>query len=331
MKKYLKSITTALICFAIVTVLNFLLPRMLPGDPIAYLTGLDEEAMSQEKYQYYYNALHLGETLPVQFWRYLESIFDGSLGYSYKLESEVSSLISERIGYTLQITLPAVIISTLAGLSWGLDSGLKKGKTSDRISTSVNIVVNSLPAFVTGLALIILLCFKVRLFPYTGLNSIGVRPGSLGYFADRLWHLFLPVLTLVIAETPSRYMLMRNTSARIANEKYVLFARQRGLSDRVIKYRYMLPNISGPFITMVGLSVSSCVGGSLVIENLFSVNGMGSLLMSAVHSLDYPLMQGILFVTTAIMALAVILTDVLCIVFDPRIRLGTRGGKEDSA
>lgn len=329
MKKYVKSIITALICFVIVSVLNFLLPRLLPGDPIAYLTGMDENALSPEKYQYYYDALHLGDSLWVQFAVYLKSIFDGTLGYSYKQEAVVSALIFKSIGRTLQITIPAVVISTTAGLSWGLRSGLKKGSTEDKLSTGFNIVVNSVPGFVIGLVLIIVFCFDVRLFPYTGLNSAGVAKGSLRYVLDRLWHLTLPILTLVIAELPSRYILMRNTAAKIADEKYVLYARQRGLSGRVIRYKYMLPNIAESFITMVGLSVSSCIGGSLVIENLYSVKGMGSLLMTAVHSLDYPLMQGILFVTTFIMVISIILTDLLCMLLNPRIRLKEEGGRHE--
>ena len=115
---------------------------------------------------------------------------------------------------------------------------------------------------------------------------------------------------------------MRNTARKIADEKYVLYAKARGLSDHKIKFSYMLKNIAQPFITMVGMSVSACIGGSLVVENVFSVKGMGKLLSEAVYTLDYPLMQGILFVTTGIMVLSIIVTDVVCIIIDPKIRLG---------
>ena len=114
----------------------------------------------------------------------------------------------------------------------------------------------------------------------------------------------------------------RNTAAAAANEKYVLYARQRGLSPAKIRYCYILPNIAQPFITMAGMSVSLCVGGSLVVENIFSVPGMGALLSDAVYSLDYPLMQGILFVSTLMMVLAVIAADILCILIDPKRRYG---------
>jgi ABC-type dipeptide/oligopeptide/nickel transport system permease component len=115
---------------------------------------------------------------------------------------------------------------------------------------------------------------------------------------------------------------MRNTVRKAEEEKYVLYARQRGLSDRKIQYGYILKNIAQPFITMVGMSVSLCVGGSLVIENIFSVNGMGKLLTDAVYTLDYPLMQGILFVTTGIMVISIVASDLLCILIDPKVRWG---------
>lgn len=322
MKQYTKSIAAALACFLIVIVLNFLLPRLLPGDPVAYLTGFSEEDMSVEKYEYYRAALHLDETPLRQFRSYLRSLTDGTLGYSYKKEAAVSSLIRKRLGFTLQITLPAVLLSTLIGLVWGLACGYRKGSAADRLSSTLHIVVNSVPTFVIGLVFMLLFCFRHRWLPYTGISSEGVEPGTAAYVYDRLRHLLLPVATLTVATVPSRFLLMRNTAGQIAEEKYVLYARERGLSSRKIRYQYILPNIAQPFITMVGMSVSVCVGGSLVIENIFSVPGMGMLLNEAVYSLDYPLMQGILFVATLIAVLAVIVTDILCILIDPKLRLG---------
>ena len=314
-----------MICFLIVIALNFLLPRLLPGDPIAYLTGFSEEDMSAEKYEYYRNALHLNETPLRQFLWYLKSLADGTLGYSFKKEAAVSDLILKRLGVTLQITLPAVALSTLIGLVWGLHCGYKRGSAGDRISSVFHMILNAVPVFVIGLVSVILFCFRHKWLPYTGINAEGIAPKTAAYFYDRIRHLILPVLTLTVATVPSRFLLMRNTAGQIAEEKYVLYARQRGLSDRSIKFRYILPNIAQPFITMVGMSVSVCVGGSLVVETIFSIPGMGKLLNEAVYSLDYPLMQGILFVTTFVMVLSVIATDVLCILIDPKLRLGGAG------
>lgn len=322
MKKYGKNLILALVCFLIVVALNFFLPRLLPGNPIAYLTGFSEEDMTPAQVTYYRQALHLDKPVSVQFGYYLRSLLDGTLGYSYKKEAAVSALIDQRLGYTLQITLPAVFLSTLLGLLWGLHCGYKKGSTFEKLSTTVQIIVNTMPTFLIALVLMILFCFRQRWFPYTGLNSAGAVPGTIGYLRDRVHHLILPVLTLTIASAPSRYLLMRNTVSQVTEEKYVLYAKERGLSDRKIKFGYILKNIAQPFITMVGMSVSTCIGGSLVVENIFSIGGMGELLSDAVYTLDYPLMQGILFVTTAIMTISIVAADLVCILIDPKVRLG---------
>ena len=322
MKKYGKNLILALVCFLIVVALNFFLPRLLPGNPIAYLTGFSEEDMTPAQVTYYRQALHLDKSVSVQFGYYLRSLLDGTLGYSYKKEAAVSALIDQRLGYTLQITLPAVFLSTLLGLLWGLHCGYRKGSTFEKLSTTVQIIVNTMPTFLIALVLMILFCFRQRWFPYTGLNSAGAVPGTIGYLRDRVHHLILPVLTLTIASAPSRYLLMRNTVSQVTEEKYVLYAKERGLSDRKIKFGYILKNVAQPFITMVGMSVSTCIGGSLVVENIFSIGGMGELLSDAVYTLDYPLMQGILFVTTAIMTISIVATDLVCILIDPKVRLG---------
>ena len=324
MKPFVKSMLVALVCFLVVVLLNFVLPRLLPGNPIAYLSGFAEEDLTAAQIARYREALHLDEPIFVQFGYYIRSLVDGTLGYSFKKNAVVSELIKERIGSTLQIALPAVVLSTLLGLLWGLNAGWRKDGAFDRISTAMLILLNAIPSFLIALVLIILFCFQNRWFPYTGLSDSGMAPGKEGFLSDRLWHLVLPVTTLTLGVLPSRYLLIRNTTAAAMDEKYVLYARQRGLSPRKIRWQYLLKNIVQPFLTMVGMSVSLCVGGSLIVENIFSINGMGKLLTDAVYTLDYPLMQGILFVTTAIMAVSIIVTDLVCLLLDPRQRKGAR-------
>jgi len=309
MKKYLKSITTALICFLVVIVLNFVLPRALPGDPVAYLSGFDEEAMTTEKYEYYYDALHLNDRVGKQFLFYIDSILDGSLGYSYKQEMKVSDMVFERLINTIKIMIPSLLLSWTVGIVWGLRCGQKKGSFKDKLSIDLNVVINSIPAFVIGLFLMFVLCYRLRILNYKAL--------------------ILPIATLFIAEIPSRFIYIRNLTAGVLDSKYILYARQRGLSEGRIRRMYILPNISGPIISSIGLSVATSVGGSVIVENLFSVNGIGTLLTKAVHSLDYPLLQGILFVCALIMLIAIVLSDLLCILLDPKLRLKAENGGSD--
>ena len=320
MRKYYKDTLTALVCFFVVLILNFLLPRLLPGDPIAYLTGFSEEEMTVKQIENYRMALHLDDSIPVQFLHYLKSIADGRLGYSFKKEAYVITLIGARLASTLQITLPAVIITSGLALLLGLRSGMKKGGLTDRMLTPSLVLLNTIPSFLIGIVLLIILAFRFRLFPYTGLSSAGIPKNSPAYFFDRIRHLFLPVMTLVLTQLPSRYLLVRNLAATVSDSKYILYAKTRGLGRRRVMFSHILPNIAPPFINMVGLSVGSTIGGAMVIENLFSISGMGTLLTDAVYSLDYPLIGGILFVTTAFMTLSVIAADGLCLLAAPNAR-----------
>ncbi len=326
MKQYVRNLVAAIVCFLFVVLLNFLLPRLLPGNPIAYLSGFAEEDLTSRQIEYYTEALHLNEPILRQFDYYLRSLTDGTLGYSFKKKMTVSILIEERIGATLQITVPSLILSTVLGLIWGLLAGYGKNRLFDRLSCTFHIFLNVVPGFLTGLLFIIYFGFQNRLFPYTGLSSRGMVPGEPGFLLDRVQHLVLPVLTLTAGVLPSRFLLIRNTAATVTSEKYVLYAKERGFSSARIRYHYILKNIIQPFLTMLGMSVSLCIGGSLIIENIFSIKGMGQLLTDAVYTLDYPLMQGILFVITLMTTLSIVVTDLLCLLLDPRVYRGSRHG-----
>jgi len=322
MSKYGKHIVTVLVSFLVIIIINFALPRLLPGDPIAYLTGYDEQDMTEEKYQYYYHALHLDEKLPVQFRYYISSLLDGTLGYSYKKDALVSELIYQKIGRSLQIMVPGTVISLLIGLVWGLECGYKKSGVFDKISTTVLIILNTLPSFAIALLLVIGLCFKNRLFPYMGLSSGYYAAGSIEFFVDRLYHLVLPTLLIILSTLPARFLLVRNTTAAFADDKSVLYAKQRGLSDGKIKFSYIFQNTAQPFVSMVGTSLGACISGSVIAENIFSIDGVGSLLTEAVNSLDYPLLQGLLFISVLAMVICIIASDVVCVLIDPRQRKG---------
>lgn len=320
MKKYIKHIIIAFISFLLIVILNFLLPRLLPGNPIGYLTGLNEEGMSAEKYAFYYHALHLDENILSQFRYYLIDIFNGTLGYSYKKEATISSLIFSKIGVSLQITFPAAFFSILIGILWGVESGYKKNGFFDNFSTILLLTLNTIPLFAIALILIILFCFNLNIFPYYGISSGNYSPGSIEFFFDRLYHLVLPILTIIIGSFPSKYLLLRNTTAQFVDNKCVLYAKQCGLSNSKIKFSYILKNISQPVIAMIGTTIGNCFVGSIIVENIFSINGVGGLLNDGINTLDYPIIQGILFVTTLFMVICVMISDILCLLVDPKLR-----------
>ena len=202
MKKYRKNLILALVCFLIVIVLNFFLPRLLPGNPIAYLTGFSEEDMTPAQAAYYRQALHLDKPVFVQFGYYLRSLADGTLGYSYKKEATVSTLIGQRLGYTLQITLPAVLLSTVIGLLWGLRCGYKKGSGFEKFSpTYLNIIPynpicrqekiftneQNLPLIIIAIQPVYILPVPLSIIPRTAVDGI-IFAGNTTHPAIRTIH-----------------------------------------------------------------------------------------------------------------------------------------------
>ena len=313
-----KKIVTSVICLAVILVFNFALPRLMPGDTVLMLVGMDEGVVSADEYAFYAEKTGANKPLLQQFGEYLLGAFRGDLGYSYHHKAEVSQLILRRLPATLQLALPAVILSSLIALALGCLMGMKKGRPVENAVTGMQIALDAVPSFLLALLLLALFAFRLGWLPMGALNSLRVPEG--GALRDRIWHLILPVGTLVLGSVPPKYLMLCSTVARQREEKYVLYARSRGMGEAKIAFTQILPNICQPFLTMVGMNMGFLLSGSLVIENIFSIKGMGSLMMQAVTARDYPVLQGCLFVSALMVVLFHLLTDLLCLLLDPKAR-----------
>lgn len=313
-----KKIVTSVICLAVILVFNFALPRLMPGDTVLMLVGMDEGVVSADEYAFYAEKTGANKPLLQQFGEYLLGVFRGDLGYSYHHKAEVSQLILRRLPATLQLALPAVILSSLIALALGCLMGMKKGRPVENAVTGMQIALDAVPSFLLALLLLALFAFRLGWLPMGALNSLRVPEG--GALRDRIWHLILPVGTLVLGSVPPKYLMLCSTVARQREEKYVLYARSRGMREAKIAFTQILPNICQPFLTMVGMNMGFLLSGSLVIENIFSIKGMGSLMMQAVTARDYPVLQGCLFVSALMVVLFHLLTDLLCLLLDPKAR-----------
>ncbi|MEA4972517.1 MAG: ABC transporter permease [Candidatus Metalachnospira sp.] len=315
-----KKFITSLVCLLVIIVFNFALPRLMPGDTVLMLVGMDEDMVSEEQYKYYADKTGAKRPVLEQFWDYSSGIAKGDLGYSYHYNQKITDLIAERLPNTLQIAVPSIIISSLSAIVLGCLMGMRKDSIIEHTVTNLLIVADAIPSFMLGLLLIAVFAFKLRWLPMGSFNSIRVQNGVIPAFMDRVKHLVLPVTALVIGSTPSKYLIVCNLAAKQKNEKYVLYARSRGLSDNQIVFKHIFPNICQTFITMVGMNVGFIVSGSLVIETIFSIKGMGSLISQAITARDYPVLQGCLFVSALVIVTVNLLTDLLCVAIDPKVR-----------
>lgn len=319
-KRIYRKVLISMASLLVIILFNFALPRLMPGDTVLMLVGMDEERVSDHEYEYYLEKTGVGRPMAVQFGEYLAGILKGDLGYSYHHKEEIRRLIARRLPATLQIAIPSVVISALIALVSGCMMGMKKGRLPEHLMTGFQIAADAVPSFLLGLMLLSLFAVKLGWLPFGALNSVRVPQGTAAAWGDRVRHLILPVMTLVLGTVPSKYFMMCNMVAGQRKEKYVLYARSRGLSDLRIVFGHILPNVCQPYVAMVGMSMGFVVSGSLVIENIFSIKGMGSLISQAITARDYPVLQGCLFVSAVIIALANLLTNLICLLLDPKVR-----------
>ncbi len=314
-RKFAKNAIFSIVALVAIFVFNFFLPRLMPGDPLDNLIGSDDTVMTQEEYDELYSKMGLDKPLGEQFGLYVKNLFKGEWGYSYHLGCDVGGVIGEKITRTIQIALPAWLFSALLAYWLGLLAGSKKSQFTDVGLSSAMVLVDAIPNFLMAIMLLILFAFKWHILPSGALNSIG-KSG----FGDRLLHLILPVFTLTLVSTPKKYLLVRNQAASVCENRYVVYARAKGLQGARIRNTHIFPNISAPFISMLGTSFGHMIAGSIVIEKIFSIDGVGMLVNEAINNKDFPVLQGALLVIALSVIISNFIADAISTIDDPSQR-----------
>jgi peptide/nickel transport system permease protein len=315
LKKILQVITTL---FA-VAMFNFLLFRVLPGDPVRLIARaghLTPEAIARLR-----TTFGLDQPLPVQFLYYLNNLFRGELGFSFTYRRPVAEILSERIINTIILLAAATVIVLIIGIGAGVIAAVKRGTHLDSSLVITSLVFWSLPTFWTGLILVILLAVYLNAFPISGITTPGVDFSSFGDYAqDLAKHLVLPTITLAIVDMGELMLITRSTLVDVLTEEYILTAKAKGLPPRKVLWRHGFPNALLPIITSAAIFVSLVIGGAIQVEAIFSWPGMGRLMYDAVLRRDYPILEASFVLFGATTIFANFLADLLYMLVDPRVR-----------
>ena len=304
--------------------LNFILPRLVPGDPVSvmlakYQGRLDPAAVDALKIAY---GLDDQGSPIAQYFGYLGGLLRGDFGRSISLfPSTVLEVIGTALPYTLGLVGLTTILSFVLGSALGLYSGWRRGRAGADALTPVALFLNAMPYFWFGLILLYVFAFQLKWFPLSG--ALDPFPGdafSAGWWGSLLRHAALPVFTILVTSVGGWLITMRNNVINVAGEDYLAFARAKGLTERHIVNRYVLRNALLPSFTAFGMALGFVVGGSILTEIVFSFPGLGYYLYQSVTNLDYPLMQGLFFFIALAVLLANLLVDLLNVLLDPRIR-----------
>jgi peptide/nickel transport system permease protein len=308
--------------WAILT-LNFLLPRWLPGDPLAAL--LDPESSDyvfnnqvREALEAYYG---LDRPLTQQYTTYLAGAFTGDLGLSIRLNQPVSRLLREHLPWTLLLTLTALSTASLIGVWSGAEAAWRRGSLIDKTLATASIIASNAPVFFTGMILLIIFGVKLDWLPLAGGRTSFARYDTIwNAVQDYGKHLVLPGLTLTLALVSSKFLLVRNSMVGVLGEDYMFVARAKGLPAGRIKHHHALRNAILPFIHHLAAHAGFALTGALFIETLFNYPGMGRLIFESVVARDYPVLQGVFLVVAVLVLSADLLADWLAYRLDPRIR-----------
>ncbi len=295
----------------VVALFVFLLLHLSPGDPATVIAG---DYASPADIARIRAQLGLDQPLYIQFTNWLAQLSRGDLGISIFSNLPVSQLIHQRVEPTLSLALLTLFIAISVAVPLGILAAWKAGTWVDRTVMAFSVLGFSTPVFVLGYALIYIFSLKLGLFPVQGFTSIS--DGLLPF----LHRLILPSITLSVIFIALFARITRASILEILNEDYIRTARAKGLKDTSILFRHALPNAAVPIVTVIGIGFALLIGGVVVTESVYNIPGLGRLTVDAVLRRDYPVIQGIILVFSALYVLVNLIIDILYVALDPRIR-----------
>lgn len=307
------------IAFSILLVLNFLLPRLMPGDPLSAIYG--EEVLVQmtpELKARLIERFALNKPLWEQFASYILSLAKGNFGYSYYQNAPVSEVILAHLPWTLLLMGLAIIFSSVVGIIMGIESGWRRGKLMDKTALTGMMTLSGFPNFFLGMVLLLFFGVTLRFLPLQGAKTAYGNLTGGWFILDIFKHLVLPLTALTLAEMPASYFLTRNTMIINVREPFILTARAKGLPDSKIRYRHAGRNSLLPVVTRIGIKLGIIVTGALFVEIIFSYPGVGNLIYTSLLMRDYPVLQGSLIMVTVFVLLINLGVDLTYKKLDPR-------------
>jgi peptide/nickel transport system permease protein len=287
---------------------------MIPGDPVARLVGIEGygEQVAKRRQQ-----MGLDRPVGVRLVDWMGNALRGDFGDSYFLEKGVTEVIVDRYPVTISLALFGLVVAVVLGVLAGSIAAVNQGKIIDWLVTTSSLAWLSLPGFMVGLGMIYLFSVRLGWFPIAGSGRFSLVDDPV----DALWRLFLPGLSLGLTYAGVIARFTRTSLLEVLKTEYIVTARSKGLHERVVLLQHALRNSLIPILTVIGIGFGDLLGGAVITETVFTISGVGRMILSGVLKRDYPIVQGGVFVLTATYLLVNLLVDLLYGWADPRIRL----------
>jgi len=304
-----------LIC---VIVFNFFLIHLAPGDPIQALVG---EFPAPEAYiAEMRKVFGLDQPIYIQLLLYIKNILAGDLGFSFYYRQPVLSVILDRVPATLQLMVPALLFSATIGILLGVLSARKPYSLGDNTISVFSLFGYCVPAFWLGQMLMAAFAIELGWLPSQGIKTVGADLEGASLIVDRAAHLVLPFAALAIRHLAVNARMMRSSMLEVAYEDFVTVARAKGLDEKVVIARHMVPNALMPVVTIIGVDVGFLFTGSVLVETVFGWPGIGRLMYESIVKRDYPVLMGNFLITTALVVVVNLIVDLIYVWLDPRVK-----------
>ena len=295
----------------IVSVLTFSFTSMLPSDPVDLIIG---DTGTQEQYEMVRERLGLNEPVVVRYLQWLGRAVQGDLGTSFFNSVSVSSAVMQRLPVTLSLTAVSALVAVLVGIAAGVAAALRPRSWIDRLATVGATIGQAIPNFWFGLLLVAIFAVNLRLFPATGFTPISTSPW------EWLRSVTLPALALGLSSSAAIARQVRSAMVGVLQQDYIRAARAQGLSARRVILRHALTNAMVPVVAVLSFQITVLLGGALIVEHVFAINGLGTLAITAVRQQDIPMIQGLVLVMVGLVVLVQLATDIVYGFLNPKAR-----------
>lgn len=320
----IKRLVYALIVLYVILTLNFVLFRVMPGDPTKMIIdpNFTPEAKAELRSQY-----GLDDPPLKQYVTYMGNLLKFDMGLSFSTRRPVWSELKERLPNTIKLFLCTFILTSLTGMRLGVKAAANPGSFTDRVVITAGLFTNAVPTFFIQLLMLLLFGYYWPILPIHGTMSAPPPAGAWNVFLDRLWHLVLPVTSNMIVGFGSWALYARNTMTEALGQDYIITARAKGISEKDVLYHHALRSVLPPIVTLLFMSLPGMVSGAVITESIFSWHGVGRYLLDATLQMDYPAAQGAFYLIALAVVISNLLADIAYGLVDPRIRVGAGGAK----
>jgi peptide/nickel transport system permease protein len=287
--------------------------------PNSFMGGELNPNMTPEAIAQLQSIYGLNKPLFQQYFDWVGNLLTLNFGLSFVNGAEVSEVVADRLPVTLWMNIVAMVMTFALSLWIGIKAALSHGKKADIVLSQFSLLSFAMPSYYLALVLMMVLSVTLGWFPIAGMHSLE-PPEGIGYYVDMAWHLTLPIAVMVFVGVGSLALYVRSLTMEILKSDYIYFARSRGIGEQMIIRHYILPNLLPPIVTMLGLSLPGLIGGSVILESIFGIEGMGQLFYLSAMSRDYPVIMGILMMSAFLTLIGNQIADAILLKLNPFIR-----------